>query len=83
MRDDGLGAEVHRYCNLVNEQAQKQAEVDRLQDHILDILLELRVCILCLTQANAITHIKEKRGATACHISVWSFKQGCSSLGRG
>ena len=31
-RDNGLMAEVHRYCNLVDEQAQKQAEVDRLND---------------------------------------------------
>ena len=33
-RDDGLMAEVHQYRNLIDEQAQKQAEVDHLNDRL-------------------------------------------------
>ena len=73
-RDDGLMAEVHRYHNLVDKQAQKQAEVDHLNDHIADIILDLRSCVLCLTRANAIMCIKEKRADMVCCISAWSFE---------
>ena len=73
-RDDRLMVEVHRYHNLVNEQAQKQAEVDRLNDCIADILLKLRRCVLRLTWANAVTCIEEKRADTVHCISPWSFK---------
>ena len=82
-RDDGLGAEVHRYRNLVDEQAQKKAEVDRLQDRLSDVLLELRACITRLTQADVIQRIEEKRGGTAQRVSAWSFERGRSTLGRG
>ena len=82
-RDDRLMAEVHRYQNLVDEQAQKQAEVDRLQDRLSDVLLELRRCVLRLTRANAVQHIEERRGEVARRIGAWAFEQGCSSLGRG
>ena len=82
-RDDGLMAEVHRYCNLINEQAQKQAEVDLLNDHLSDIILELQRCVLRLSRANAVQHIKEKWGEVARHIGAWAFERGRSSLGRG
>ena len=67
-------AKVHQYRNLVNKQAQKQAEVDHLNDCITDILLDLRRCVLCLCRANAVERIKEKRAETARRISVYSFK---------
>ena len=53
-QDDGLKAKVHRYHNLVDEQAQKQAKVDLLNDHLTDILGELRRCVLCLCRANTV-----------------------------
>ena len=82
-RDDGLMAEVHRYRNLVDEQAQKQAEVDRLNDRLSDIILELRRCVLRLSRANAVQHIEEKQGEVARRIGAWTFERGRSSLGRG
>ena len=82
-RDDGLMAEVHRYRNLVDEQAQKQAEVDLLNDRLSDIILELQRCVLRLSRANAVQRIEERRGEVARRISVWAFERGRSSLGRG
>ena len=82
-RDDGLMAEVHRYRNLVDEQAQKQAEVDLLNDRLSDIILELQRCVLCLSRANAVQHIEERRGEVARRIGAWAFERGHSSLGRG
>ena len=82
-RDDRLMAEVHRYRNLVDEQAQKQAEVDRLNDCLSDIILELRRCVLCLARANAVHRIEERQGEVVCRIGAWAFERGCSSLGRG
>ena len=70
-------AEVHRYRNLVDEQAQKQAEVDILNDHLSDIILELQRCVLRLSRANAVQRIEERR------IGAWAFERGRSSLGRG
>ena len=82
-RDDGLMAEVHWYRNLVDEQAQKQAQVDVLNDRLSDIVLELQRCVLCLSRANAVQRIEERRGEVAQRISAWSFERGRSSLGRG
>ena len=82
-RDDGLMAEVHRYSNLVDKQAQKQAEVDRLNDRLSDIILELQRCVLRLSRANAVQRIEERRGEVARHIGAWAFERGRSSLGRG
>ena len=82
-RDDRLMAEVHRYHNLIDEQAQKQAEVDRLNDRLSDVILELRRCVLRLSRANAVQHIEERRGEVARRIGAWAFERGCSSLGRG
>ena len=59
-RDDGLMAEVHRYCNLIDEQAQKQAEVYRLNDCLSDVILKLRRCVLRLSRANAVQRIEER-----------------------
>ena len=73
-RHDGLMAEVHRYRNLVDEQAQKQVEVDRLNNRLSDIILDLRRCVLCLTRANAVQCIEAKRGEVAHHIGAWSFE---------
>ena len=81
-RDDGLMAEVHRYCNLIDEQAQKQAEVDRLNDRLADIILDLQRCVLHLARANAVQRIEERRGEVARCIGAWAFERGCSSLGR-
>ena len=82
-RDDRLMAEVHRYRNIVDEQAQKQAKVDQLSDRLSDIIRELRWCVLRLSRANAVQHIEERRGEVAQHIGAWAFKRGRSSLGRG
>ena len=82
-RDDGLMAEVHRYRNLVDEQAQKQVEVDRLNDRLLDIILELQRCVLRLSRANAVQCIEERQGEVAWCIGAWDFERGRSSLGRG
>ena len=82
-RDDGLMVEVHRYRNLVDEQAQKQAEVDRLNDRLSDIILKLQRCVLRLSRANAVQHIEERRGEVVRCISAWAFERGRSSLGRG
>ena len=82
-RDNGLMAKVHRYRNLVDEQAQKQAEVDRLNDRLSDVILELQRCVLRLARANAVQHIEERRGEVARRIGAWAFERGRSSLGRG
>ena len=82
-RDDGLMAEVHRYRNLIDEQAQKQAEVDIINDRLLDIILELKRCVLRLSRANAVQRIEEKRGEVARRIGAWAFERGRSNLGRG
>ena len=82
-RDNGLMAEVHRYRNLVDEWAQKQAEVDCLQDRLSDVILELRRCVLRLTRANVVQRIEERRGEVARRIGAWAFERGRSSLGRG
>lgn len=82
-RDNGLKAEVHCYCNLVDEQAQKEAKVELLNNCIADIIGETRRCVICLAQANAVKQIKEKRGITVHRISLGSFKRGHSNLGRG
>ena len=76
-------AEVHRYRNLVDEQAQKQAEVDQINDRLLDIILELQRCVLRLSRANAVQRIEERRGEVARRIGAWAFERGRSSLGRG
>ena len=82
-RDNGLMAEVHQYRNLVDEQSQKQAEVDRLNDRLSDIILELQRCVLRLSRANAVQRIDKRRGEVAQRIGVWAFERGRSSLGRG
>lgn len=82
-RDDGLQAEVHRYRNLVDEQAQKEVEVDLFNDCLGDIILNLCRCVLRLTRADAIACIEEKRGKAAHCMGAWSFEQGHSTLGRG
>ena len=82
-RDDGLMAEVHRYRNLIDEQAQKQAKVDILNDRLSDIILELQRCVLHLSRANAVQRIEERRGEVARHIGAWAFERGRSNLGRG
>ena len=82
-RDDGLMAEVHRYRNLVDEQAQKQAEVNRLNDRLSDIILKLQRCVLHLSRANTVQRVEERRGEVVRHIGAWAFERGCSSLGRG
>ena len=73
-RDDRLMAEVHRYRNLVDEQAQKQAEVDRLNDRLSDIILEMRRCVLRLSRANVVQRIEEKWGEVAHCIGAWAFE---------
>ena len=76
-------AEVHRYRNLVNEQAQKQAEVDRLNDRLSDVILELQRRVHRLSRANMVQRINKKRGEVARRLGAWAFERGRSSLGRG
>ena len=82
-RDDRLMAEVHRYRNLVDEQAQKQAEVVILNNRLSDIILELQRCVLRLSRANAVQRIDERWGEVARRIGAWAFERGRSNLGRG
>jgi hypothetical protein len=78
-KDDGLRAEVHRYRCLTNEQARSSREVERLQNRLHDIQLEVHACIKRLARAEAVERVEEHRGAGVRMVSPWSFERGRSS----
>ena len=59
--DDGLRAEVHRYWSLMNEADRKERELSTLQDRLMDISMDLCANMLCLTGAEAIKRLEDRR----------------------
>ena len=56
-----LRAEVHCYRSLMDEADQKEQELSTLQDHLMDISMDLRANMLRLTGAKAIKQLEDRR----------------------
>ena len=78
--DDRLQAEVHRYRSLMDKADRKECELSTIQDHLMDISMDLHVNMRRLAEAEAIKRLKDRR-TQAGHgvlIHLWQFERGRS-----
>ena len=64
----------------MDEADQKERELSAIQDHFMDISMDLRVNMLCLAGAEAIKRLEDRR-AWARHgvlVHLWQFERGRS-----
>ena len=59
--DNRLCAEVHRYQSLMDEADWKEQELSTLQDHLMDISMDLHANMLRLAGAEAIKRLEDRR----------------------
>ena len=78
--DDGLQAEVHCYQSLMDKADQKERELSTIQDHLMDISMDLHANMRRLAEAEAIRQLEDRRvrAGNGVLIHPWQFKRGHS-----
>ena len=78
--DDGLRVEVHRYQSLMDEADRKEHELSTIQNHLMDISMDLRTNMLRLAGAEAIKQLEDRRAwaRQGVLVHLWQFERGRS-----
>ena len=79
--DEGLRAEALRYRRMMDEMTDKEAELNDIQDHIAVLTLDLRAAMQCLSCAEAVTRIEDRRTTAVAPraLLAWVVERGCST----
>ena len=79
-RDNGLLAEVHCYQSLMDKVDWKERKLSTLQDHLMDISMDLHANMQRFAEAETIKRLKDRRAQTVHSVLVhpWQVKQGHS-----
>ena len=79
-RDNGLLAEVHCYQSLMDKVDWKERKLSTLQDHLMDISMDLHANMQRLAEAETIKRLKDRRAQTVHSVLIhpWQVEQGCS-----
>ena len=79
--DKGLHAEELRYRRMMDEMMDKEAELNVIQDHIAVLTLDLRAAMQCLSHAEAVMQIEDRRTTAVSQraLSAWVVERGRST----
>ena len=80
--DEGLHAEALRYRRMMDEMADKEAELNVIQDRIAVLTLDLRAAMQRLSRAEAVTRIEDRCTTVAAQhtLSAWVVESRASHL---
>ena len=71
INDDGLQAEVHWHCSLLQEAKEKEAQIQVLEDCVADITMEVHANMKRLACAQVVSRVEEYRGTTSHAVHTW------------
>ena len=79
--DKGLHAEALCYRRMMDEMMEKEAELNVIQDRIAVLTLDLRAAMQCLSRAEVVTRIKDRRTTAVAPraLSAWVVERGRST----
>ena len=79
--DEGLRAEALRYRRMMDEMMDKEAELNIIQDRIAVLTLDLRATMQCLSRAEAVTRIEDRRTTVVFSraLLAWVVERGRST----